>query len=288
VVEYIAFWLAHRLLVHLPTSILSWLGILIGVLSYALQPAARRAVYRNLSVVLTTEDRRALRPVVISAFIHGAWSYVEQLALTPSRLAAVREQYGLSGWEHVEEALARGRGAILVSPHLGGGFMAGHVITSRGVPMTTVVEEIRPPKLFDFFKRVRASLGPRLVAADQSAVRHMVTALRRNEALGLFCDRDVRGTGQVLPFFDRPTSVTTAPAALARRTGAVVIPGVAPRAGLYRGAVRLSPPIEVARTDDVESDVREGTLRIMREIESHIRAFPGQWTVFTDLWPPSA
>jgi KDO2-lipid IV(A) lauroyltransferase len=148
-----------------------------------------------------------------------------------------------------------------------------------------VVEEIRPPRLFDLFMRVRSAQGLRLIPSNRPAVRVIVAALRRNEIVGLLCDRDVQGTGRALAFFGRPTLLTTAPAALALRTGAVVLPSVAYRQALYRGAGYVGEPIEMPRTGDTEADVQEGSQRIVRCLESLIRAHPEQWTVFTDVWP---
>ena len=79
--------------------------------------------------------------------------------------------------------------------------------------------------------------------------------------------------------------MTTAPATIARRTGAIVLTTTAHRTSLWRGEAVFDTPVEIPRSANVGADVREGTRRIAERLERYIRARPEQWTVFSDVWP---
>ncbi|HZT07095.1 MAG TPA: lysophospholipid acyltransferase family protein [Chloroflexota bacterium] len=270
---------------RLPRSVLWIAGIVAGLAAYAFGGRARRASLRNLAAVLPMAGERTLQRFARRAFVHAAWSYIETFALPALSREHVIASYSVAGWEHLEEALAAGRGVIMVSAHVGSPVAAGQVLAVRGVPTSVVVEPIQPPRLFHLMTRVRGSFGLRFIPSDRSAVRDIVRALRQNEVVGMMCDRDVAGTGMPLAFFGKETSVTTAPATLALRTGAAMLPAVAYRTGLFAGAARIDPPIDIPTSGSHAANVRELTARVTQRIESLIRAHPEQWAVFEDIWP---
>jgi len=173
----------------------------------------------------------------------------------------------------------------MVTAHVGAPATAGQAVALRGVPTTIVVEQLQPPPLHDLVARLRGAFGVRIITVGRESAREMIAALRRNELVGIVSDRDVAGTGRELPFFGTPTRVTTAPAILALRTNAVVLPAFAARTELFAGKGRIEPPVEMPRTGDTASDIREGTLRILQRIEAFIREYPDQWGVFSHVWP---
>ncbi len=216
--------------------------------------------------------------------MHGVWNYLEILALGQTSADRVRAGYPLRGWEHVDRAREAGKGLIMVSAHVGAFSSAGQIVGLSGVPTTVLVEQIQPPALHDRLSRLREKFGLRMLVADRSAIRHIMSALRHNECVGMMCDRDVAGTGELLPFFGKETRVTTAAATIALRTGAVVLPVVGYRTGFMTGPAIVTEPVEMPHTGNVADDVREGTLRILARLESFIREHPEQWVVFEDLW----
>jgi KDO2-lipid IV(A) lauroyltransferase len=263
-------------------------GWFIGVGTYLTLRAARAAVLRNLSVVVPGTDEQTRRRLAMRTFVHGAWGYLELLALTPETLAAMTEDVSVEGWEHLDAALARGRGVIMVSGHVGTPSTAGQLLALRGLPTHVVVEPLRPAALFQLMVEIRQQAGLRLIPTGPRAVREVLGALRRNEIVGIFGDRDVAGSGETLPFFDRATRMSTAAATLALRTGASIVPCVAYRTRPFQAVAEIWPSIELSRGADPRRDVREGTMRITACLEAIIRRHPEQWAVFSDIWPDAS
>jgi KDO2-lipid IV(A) lauroyltransferase len=134
---------------------------------------------------------------------------------------------------------------------------------------------------------LRGAFGIGTIPLAASAARQIITALRRNEVVGILADRDVAGSGELLGFFGRPARMTTAAATLARRTGATIVPAITYRSRPFSGFGRIEAPVEIPSTSSARDDIRNGTLRLLLRLEGFIREHPEQWVVFTDIWPPS-
>ncbi|MEA2639767.1 MAG: phosphatidylinositol dimannoside acyltransferase, partial [Chloroflexota bacterium] len=255
---YRCFLLATRIVPHVPTHILEVVGWLAGVAAFILARGPRQAVFRNLAVVCPELSRRQRGRLAVETFIHGAWGYIELFA-TPSRpLAELRHSFDLHDAERINTALAEGHGMIMATAHLGSAPYAMQLIETVGsVPVAVLVEPLQPPEMFDLVARLRAAHGMRMIRAEPTSVREVLAALRRGEIVGIASDRDVAGTGELLPFFGRPTRMTTAAAAFALRTSAVIVPGFAFRTGLFKGHAYVEMPIPIVRTGDAARDARQ-------------------------------
>jgi KDO2-lipid IV(A) lauroyltransferase len=254
---------------------------LAGRIWYLAAPRSREAVRSNLRHVLGREPRPA---TVRTVFEFGILNYWDTLSIPALGAAGVDRLVHLDGLHHVDEALARGRGAIIVGAHVGSIALAVQALAVR-YHVTGVVEEIKPPELLHFWVEQRSSLGLRLVAAGPQAVRVLLSALRRNEVVVIVSDKDVNASGACVRFFGQDTLLPDGPAALALRTGAVLLSAMTWRCpgGQVKGWVE--PPVELVRTGDAAPDRRALTEAMARRLEYHVASHPEQWTVFEQRWP---
>jgi KDO2-lipid IV(A) lauroyltransferase len=256
-----------------------------GLAAYLVAPRARRHVRANLRHVL---GRRPPEALVRAVFQHGARNYYDLLRLPHLAPEALRALVTVDGWEHLHAARAAGRGVLLVTAHLGSVNLVGQLVALAGCPTSVVVEALSDPAVRELLSRWRASHGIRPIVAGPAALRAIRAALARNEVVGLFCDRDVTGTGIPVRFFDAPARLPAGAAVLGLRTGAAVLPAFAARLpdGRYRGW--FEPPLALPRTGDWHADVRAATEQIARRLEAAIRRYPAQWTVFQPVWETAA
>jgi KDO2-lipid IV(A) lauroyltransferase len=256
---------------------------LVGAVWYLGNGAAREGVRDNLRHVL---GREPTRREVVRVFHHGALNYWDTLALPHFTYEQVLRLVDLRGIEHLDAALARGSGVICAGPHLGSVAFVAQILPALGYPVVGLVEPFQPVEVFDFFARQRQALGTRLFASGTAGFREMLLALRRNEVVGLVADRDVTGTGPVIPFFGSPTRFPDGPAALSIRTGAPLLIGVTIRRrdGRFDGC--LEPVPRPQPTGDRKQDVLLLTRAIAERLEYYVANHPEQWTVFQRRWPP--
>jgi KDO2-lipid IV(A) lauroyltransferase len=258
---------------------------LAGELAYRFVPGTRAAVLANLAVVLATSpDDPALRPLAAEAFTTDARNWIDTLRIDRSAPEAMVQSVEVDHFERIEAAVAQGKGAILVTCHLGNFDLVGQYLMAKGYRLTIPVERMEPKELFDYLVSLRASNGINIVPLDR-APREMVRALRAGELVGVAGDRTVGGIGGTrTTFFGRTAILPHGPVSLARRTGSPLLLAVGIRRRDEGFLGHVSGPIPMVKTSDSEADDRENMARLVTEMERIIAEYPGQWLQFSPLW----
>lgn len=227
----------------------------------------------------------ALERKIQQAFDSYARYWMESFRLSSTDRAALEAGMSWEGVGYVEEAFAAGNGAILTLPHLGGWDFGGAWFATAGYPATVVVETLEPKELFEWFVEMRQAAGLTVVPHGPQAGAAILAALRRNEMVGLVCDRDLARTGVEVEFFGERTTLPAGPATLALRTGAPLLPTAVYFDGPgHHGIVR--PPIPVERSGEgLRKDVARITQLVAIELEALIRRAPEQWHLLQPNWP---
>ncbi|MEZ5295677.1 MAG: phosphatidylinositol mannoside acyltransferase [Ilumatobacteraceae bacterium] len=250
--------------------------------------AERRAmIERHLRRADPTMGGARLRRAVQLAFDSYTRYWLESFRLPHLPRRTVDRGMRVDGYEHVETALAGGKGLILALPHLGGWEWAGRWLADRGLGVTAVVEAIEPPELFEWFKELRNELGMNIVALGPDAGKEVLAALQRNDVVCLLSDRDIQRTGIEVEFFGETTTLPAGPATLSLRTGAPLLPTAVyftDRTDGHLGVVR--PPIDTTRSGErLRVDITRVTQALAAELEHLIRRAPYQWHLFQPNWP---
>lgn len=270
----------------MPGPLTSGLAALAGSVAALSQRERRLMIGRHLRRV----HGPGLRGVALERRIHQAFDsysryWAESFRLPTMTAAEMDAEMSVQGIWHIEEALAAGRGAIMAIPHLGGWDFGGAWLASVGYPPTAVVEELQPPELFEWFTKLRSSVGVDVVPLGRAAGTAVMRALRSNRLVALVCDRGLASGNVDVEFFGERTVLPAGPATLALRTGAALLPTAiyfdGPRSHL--GVVR--PPLTVERTGSLRDDVGRVTQAVTYELEKMIRRAPEQWHLFQPNWP---
>jgi len=255
---------------------------LAGVLWYLGAPAARAAVRDNLRHIL---GRPPTWRQVVAVFQNGVLNYWDIFAIPHMRRDELLGLMDIRGLEHLDAARAAGRGVVAATPHLGSVSLVGQLLPALGYEVIGLLEPIQPPELYDFFARQRMAGGVRLMQVGPAALRELLLGLRRNAILGIVTDRDIDGSGPMVPFFDAPTRFPDGVASLSLRTGAPILIAVPIRRpdGRFDALFEPLPPVQL--TGDRKQDVLLLTRAVARRLEYHIASHPEQWTVFQKRWP---
>ncbi len=180
---------------------------------------------------------------------------------------------GCTGWQHVEQALAQGKGILAMTPHLGCFEIVSLYYASR-LPMTVMY---RPPrqKWAETIMRAGRQRGKvELATADMKGVRLLLAALRRGEAVGILPDQVAsKGEGAWADFFGRPAYTPTLPVRLHQTTGAVPLLMFGERLADGSGYhVHILPP-----DIDLSGDKTDAARRLNAALEDLIRRYPTQY-----------
>lgn len=196
-----------------------------------------------------------------------------------------RYSAGVEGLEHLEAALAKGKGVVLTLPHSGNWDFAGLFLTRNYGSFTTVAERVKPEVLFDAFVDYRESLGFEVVPLTGGPVAPFMRLKEVLEAGGIVClmgERDFSGRGVAVTFFGEETTFPVGPAKLAMDTGAELLVAHSWFTDGVRGqggwGLKVNPPIAV---DTLEKT----TQRVADHFAANIAAHPADWHMLQPLWP---
>jgi len=282
---YLALRLVSRVLPFIPVRLAHALASAAGIGAFYFFRCPRAGITSNLAVVLALPagDRR-VRAAARGSFQTDAKNWVDTLRIGRLRPEAIEALVDVHGYEHLEDALAQGRGVIVVSLHLGNYDLVGQVMAARGCRLTVPAERVEPEQLFSFLMAERRSQGINVIPIER-APREMLRALRAGEAVGITADRNIAGRSLAVDFFGRPAIFPRGPAALVRHSTAPVLMAVGLRlpGGRFHG--EISAPLCLVRTENADADEIENTARLARVMETYIRRYPNQWLAFSSIWP---
>ena len=227
----------------------------------------------------------ALDRAVNRTFRSYARYWLEVFRLRPETLTALNGRIAVEGWEHVEAALAGGRGSLMVTPHMGNWDLGGAFMATAGYRPVTVVEALEPPELFEWFCANRRRLGMEVVPVGERAGSVLLRALQDGRIAGLLSDRDLSGTGVEVDFFGERTTLPAGPATLALRAGVDIIPGAMLFDGPHGYRLIFRPPIPVRRDGRLREDIARITQALAGELETLVRRAPEQWHLLQPNWP---
>ena len=265
-----------RWLARCPLWFLHGLGATLGWVTYWASPSYRRRFHENAcqAGVLPHDARPA---------IAQAGKLVAELPFLWLRPAAepVRPQLAWQGLELIVAALRRGRGVLLLTPHMGSFEVTAQAcaqsLATEFGPITVLYRPARKALLRALMDSSRARPGVATAPATLAGVRQMIRALRRGEMVGLLPDQvPPEGMGVWVPFFGKPAYTMTLAARLVQQTGAQPLLIWGER--LPRGAgyvVRVSELGEALPAHDPGQ--AESAAVINRAMERVIRQCPQQY-----------
>jgi KDO2-lipid IV(A) lauroyltransferase len=290
--DRLVFWLARmmRFLGGItPPSIGYAAAEALGSLGWLLAKRERAKAMRNLKLAFGSElGDRELRRIVRGMFAHYSKIGYEVTRLAKLSRKQVERWVEFEGLELAEEAIRSSRGVIAATGHIGNWELMGAAVARLGVPMNVIARRLYNPRLNDFVIDIREKAGVKTILreSDDSAKR-ILRCLRNGELLALLIDQDIRVEGCFVDFFGRPAFTPTGAAALAHRTGALLLAASIQRLEGGRHLVR-AVPVEIDRQSDPEHAIIAATAEITARLEGWIRERPEQWCWNHDRWRRSA
>lgn len=267
----------------LPKSVALVIGGWLGILAYRLATQQRRLAYEHIQQALDISDEATLKTIVKKCFTNLGKNIVEFMLLPRMNLKQIEQSVSFEGVEHVENALALGKGAIILTGHFGNWELLAASISTTVSPLTPIVRELRSPRLNALVSKYREKAGYSTIDRN-TGVRQALRCLRNNNLLGIVSDVDTSVNGVFVDFFGRPAYTPYGPIAFALKTGAVILPSFIIRQPDNTHQAIIEPPLALERCDDKEKELVINTQKYTKVIESYIRKNPEQWIWMHQRW----
>lgn len=258
-------------------------GAALGRAFYVFDAGHRRLAIENLQHAFPLRSREECRQIARRMFEHFGRLLMVLLkfsTMTPQQMLALVE---FDGEERVRAAHARGRGVLLFTGHFGFWEINALVHALQIEPISVLARPLDNPLLHDLLERVRRSTGNHVIYR-RGAIRRVLRALASNQAVAVLIDQHMQSADAVyVDFFNRPAATTSALAALAIKTGAVILPVFALPIPGGRFRMVYEHPVEPPPGNDDEA-IRELTQRCTDVLEMYVRRYPELWLWMHRRW----
>lgn len=264
-------------------SLPPWLGYALADLATGLHwvgfPARRHAALANLAVILPRASRRDRARVayrMMNSYNRMMYEFFRLPHLSREELLT---SIDVVGKEHLEKGIARGRGVIFVSTHLGNWELGAVMVAQWGYAVHAVAGVQLSRWLSGAVRDTKTELSITTISPEDG-FRKIIRALEHNDPVALVVDGNLFAHGQPVEWFGRTTPFPAGPGVLAQRTGALLLPGYCVRLSPGRFRVVIEPPIDPA----AYATTAELHQAIAAAAERMIRANLDQWCIFRPLW----
>ena len=268
----------------LPAPVLTLLAKIGGTIYWLFAAHRREIVIQNLLPVLN--DRKLAARAARELFTEFA---LKLTSLWRHEGGAVFEQGAgdWNGWEHFTAAHARGKGVLLVTPHLGNWEFGSAFMVEHGCKLLVLTQPEPDARLTELrqISRARRGVETLVVGEDAFAFVEIIKQLQEGATVALLVDRPPAPTAVEVKLFGRKFFASIAAAELARAFGCAIVPGYIVRQR-DNYLAHILPEINYDRAAIGNRDARiELTQEILRAFEPAIRQHLTQWFHFVPIWP---
>ncbi len=283
-IQYYLYKLGQFLVQHLPLRLSYQVAGFLSDIHYYLSARDRRYVKNNLRVILPApiadDELARLSRQVFRDFA----KYLIDFFYATGKIdkAYIEKNVTIKNLEYLPQVLKKGKGAIVLTAHVGNWELGGFIISRLGYPLIAVALPHKERSVNNLFNEQRQSQGLTIVP-NNVAIRECIRGLRGNRLVALLGDRDFNATGEIMDFFGKKTRIPKGPAAFALKTGAAIIPAFLTREENDRFTLTIEPPIYPPEnpTEQTEKEILGQCVKI---IEGAIRRNPTQWYMFQKFW----
>jgi Kdo2-lipid IVA lauroyltransferase/acyltransferase len=267
--------LLAQLIALLPLTVIQFLGGLIGTCCWYQKTESARVTIKNIELCfpnLSAEEQHALAKRSVQEMmktvleVGKAW-----LAPLPVVLAYNKK---ITEVLDINAALARGKGIIVVAPHLGNWEILGHYLANR-FEFNALYQPPKIAELDDFVQKSRGRVGTKLHPTDRRGILGLFKALRNGEVVGVLPDMEPpKEAGVYAPFFGIEALSMTLVSKLLQKTDATVVFAYAKRLPAGKG---FEVVMKAAPDDIYSEDIATSVAALNQGVEACVEAAVEQY-----------
>lgn len=282
-INFIIYKIGEFIALHLPLRFAYGVARIVSDLHLLFFRKDRENVAANLRAIFPDKDLSQIRTIRQAMFRNFAKYLVDFFRSSLLNSKNLGEFASIKNSHYINQALAKGKGVILLSAHLGNWELGAIGLALSGYPVAAVFLPHRHKRVNDFFNSKRERKGVKVITLGR-AVRNCLSSLRENMLVGLVGDRVFYAAGFLTDFFGLPTYLPKGAAAFSLQTGAPIVPIFVIRNSNDTYTLMLEKPIEHNATGNKETDFTQLLFKCKLVLEDYIKRFPEQWYMFRKFW----
>jgi len=287
VAEYAILRAVGGLLQALPYRAALAVACALARLTYAM--AGRRVQTTKARIREVFGDALSAREVDRIAWL--SWRNLVFVGVDVLRLPRVTKKWARSvakfgpALETLRAHQATGRGAILVTAHMGSWELGGTLSSLFGMPIVYVFADQKNALFNAYLTKLRTRHGATGIARGSgSTMKAVVRALKNGGFLAMPVDLRSPRPGFMVDFLGGRANVRTGTAVMAWLADVPVFPCVSRRIGWSRHEFRVCAPIVCDRTQPKQQAMAQLTQQVFSVLDEAIRAQPDQWFWYNKRW----
>ena len=174
-------------------------------------------------------------------------------------------------------------GCIIALPHAGNWDHAAAYFCSTGIPLTAVVEKLKPEAIFKKFLVYRQSIGIEAISHKEKTIPILMERLNQGKLIALVADRDMSRNGIEVNFLGGIAKMPAGPAILAIKTGSPLV--TAYIRYLDKGIeITFDETIKLPVAGGEDEQIKIVTQSMADNFAKRIKDSPVDWHMLQRIW----
>ncbi len=265
---------------YLPLTVTYGLGRVLSAVYYLSARHNRRLALVNLRMALGDRySEKELKRIARGSFRTMGHIVLDTLLYTNMPAEKVKRLIRIQGMEHLQTALARGRGVIAISAHLGSFTILAKRLTTEGIKTHFIARHARNKDVEKIIMKFCREAGQKIIFSQPvlSCMKTCRKVLARNEVVVIELDQNFGSEGQEIRFFNRPAVVAPGPVRISQSTQAAIVPMFIIRNPDNTHTLAIEPEAVLRGEEDEGEFIKENSQYLARIIEKAILRYPEQW-----------
>jgi len=183
----------------------------------------------------------------------------------------------------LRDPIQKKNGCIIALPHAGNWDHAAAYFCSTGIPITAVVEKLKPEAIFKKFLAYRQSIGIEAISHREKTIPILLERLNQGKLVALVADRDMSRNGIEVNFLGGIAKMPAGPAILAVKTGSPLV--TAYIRYIDKGIeITFDETIKLPVTGSEEEQIRIVTQSMADNFAKRIKDSPVDWHMLQRIW----
>ncbi|MDQ7063838.1 MAG: lysophospholipid acyltransferase family protein [candidate division KSB1 bacterium] len=281
--EYAGVLFLACLATWLPFPVLQKIGRGLGWFAFHVVRIRRGVTMDNLQRAFPEKSPMEIVRLAESTYRQFGMMMLETLRLLTIEPEEVQRLIEVETYRALDDARAAGRGAILLTGHMGNWEYLGAWVAINGYSTAFMFQEQANPYVNRLIRQYRERMGMDVVPRGM-ALRSYMKALREGRFVAAVADQDAGKNGVMVSFMGKLASTATGPARFALKTGAPIIFAISYRDPSGRLKGRFEPlDVQIQAGEDSEA-IRQIMEAYNRQMETWIRTYPDQWFWMHRRW----
>ncbi len=264
----------------LPYQLLLRFSRFLGMIAFLVDPFHRKVAAIQMRAALGL--RNPWR-IVLKVFMHQGDILIDTIKYAYMSTEEIRSKIIVEGKKHLDEALARGKGLLLFTGHIGNWETLSHFSRILGVEFCIMADVRKDPLLESIVDDIRSRSGATILPPTGKALM-LIKELRKGRTIGMVVDsRGELKDGLFCPIFGMPAPTNPAPAFIAVKGNALVLPVyIVKLNGIYH--IRILKAVDAADYVEGPGAIQALSDFMQSTLASAVERYPDQWFWLYSRW----